>query len=151
MKREKFEEYRHNDFVDLDDPCIIAISSCALNQFGHLLDFPCPAPLSVLAGADKMVLSKNKPPYVTKRQSIEKKSGFPVNTCAFEDPSFDIISAVLYSSEDPLNASLDPESTFQLFLNPRATDPLPKYFINNFDTWYCKKDSKNGEWKNLTR
>lgn len=149
MKQEKFEEYQHNGFVDRDDPCIIAISSCALNQFGHLLDFPCPAPLSVIAGADKMVLRRNNPPYITKRQSIEKKSGFLVNTCAFEDPSFDIISAVLYSSEDPLNAPLNPESTFQLFLNPRATNRLPKYFICHFSTWYCKNDRKDEEWKKV--
>ena len=115
-KKDKFELYRSKGSVNPKDACIIAVSSCALNQFGHILDFPCPAPIGVLAGANKMVLSTNKPPCVSKRQMIQKLSGFSVDVCAFDDPSYDIISAVLYSSEDPLNAPLNPELSFQMFL-----------------------------------
>lgn len=140
MKQEKFEEYQSKNFVRHEDHSIIALSSCALNQFGHLLNFPCPAPLRVLSGAKDLVLRKNKPSYVSKRQTIKKTSGCSVPTCLFDDSSFDIISAIIYSFEDPLNAPQDPESTFQLFLNPRATVPLPKFLFNNIETWVCEKN-----------
>jgi hypothetical protein len=150
MKREKFEEYQSKNSVSHGDHCIIALSSCALNQFGHLLDFPCPAPLKLLSGADKLVLRKNGPSYVSKRRMIKKISGCSVPACLVEDHLFDIISAIIYSSEDPLNAPSDPESTFQLFLNPRAKAPLPKFLFNNIETWYCEKNKNGEEWKKIS-
>jgi hypothetical protein len=150
MKQEKFYEYQSKNFASHGDPLIIALSSCALNQFGHLLNFPCPAPLRVLSGAKDLVLRKNKPSYVSKRQTIKKTSGCSVPACLFDNSSFDIISAIIYSFEDPLNAPNDPESTFQLFLNPRATVPLPKFLFNDIETWICEKNENYDEWKKIS-
>jgi len=148
-KKDKFESYRSKGVVNPNDACIIAVSSCALNQFGSLLDYPCPAPISVLSGANKMVLSKNKPPCVSKRQMIPKSSGSPVDVCVFDDPSYDMISAVLYSSEDPLNAPPNPELSFQMFLNPRAIIPIPENFLNNITCWHSEKYGDGVEWRRL--
>lgn len=148
-KKMKFQEYVEKNVLNREDPCVIAISSCALNQFGYLLDFPCPAPLSVLAGAYQMVLSTRKPPYVSKRQEVKKISGYSVPVCVFEESSFDIISAILYSSEDPLNAPSNPESTFKIFLNPNAKNPLPEHFLNDIETWHCEEADNSEVWKKV--
>jgi hypothetical protein len=136
-KNAKINKYLGNKIINQRDPCIIALSSCGLNQFGSLLGSLCPAPLKVLAGCGNIVLSKNKPRYFSKRQPIEKiKSKKTVPVCLFEDPTFDSISAVLYSSPDPINAPPNPESTFQIILNSCAKVPLPDFFFNNIETWY---------------
>lgn len=146
-KKMKFQEYKEKNILNREDLCMIAISSCALNQFGHLLDFPCPAPLSVLAGAHQMVLSTRKPPRISKRQEVKKISGKSVPVCLFEESSADIISAILYSSEDPLNAPITPESTFKIFLNPNAEIPLPECFLNNIETWHREEADNSEVWK----
>ncbi len=150
-KKEIFEGYKNNTIVNPEDPCIIAISSCALYQLGHLLDFPCSALLGVLNGAHNMVLSKSKPPFVSKRQGIVKASGNSVPVCILEDSSFDVISAFMYSSEDPLNAPLDAESTFKIFINPNARNPLPKSFLKDIqiETWNCEETDDGITWKKI--
>jgi hypothetical protein len=151
VKKEKFKKYENNKVVNQQDPCIIALSSCGLHQFGHFLDFPCTALLGVLSGAHNMVLSESKPPFVSKRQGIVKASGNSVPVCLLDDPSFDAISAFIYSSEDPLNAPLDAESTFKIFLNPNARNPLPKCFLTNIkiETWNCEKNDNGMTWKKI--
>jgi hypothetical protein len=151
VKKEKFKKYENNNVVNQEDPCIIALSSCGLHQFGHLLDFPCSAMIGVLSGAHNMVLSKSKSPFVSKRQGIVKASGNLVPVCLLDDPSFDAISAFIYSSEDPLNAPLNAESTFKIFLNPNARTPLPKYFLTNtkIETWNCEKNDDGITWTRI--
>jgi len=150
-KKEQFNAYEINKIVNSEDSCIIAISSCALFQLGHLLNFPCPLLLCVLSGAHNMVLSKNKPPFVSKRQGIVKASGNSVSTCLLDDSSFDIISAFIYSSEDPLNAPIDAESTFKIFLNPNARNPLPKSFLKDIkiETWSREESDDGITWKKI--
>jgi len=98
-----------------------------------------------------MVLSKNKPPFVSKRQGIVKASGNSVSTCLLDDSSFDIISAFIYSSEDPLNAPIDAESTFKIFLNPNARNPLPKSFLKDIkiETWSREESDDGITWKKI--
>lgn len=143
-KRDIFEKHILRETIGIKDICVIALSSCNLNQFGTLLDFPQPAPLSVLAGAGVLCLSK-KPQncYTVKTKSIYKNSGAQVDMCLFDEEKFSIISAVLYSSVDPLNAPNDPESTFQIFLNPNAKNPLPAEYKMNIETWYRNGHSKS--------
>ena len=150
-KREKFEKYLLDKIICQGDPCIVALSSCNLDLYASLLGSQYPAPLKVLAGCGNMVLSKNKPSYFSKRQPIEKASKETVPICLFEDPTFDSISAVLYSSSDPLNAPSYPESTFQMILNPRAKVPLPDRFFTNIDTWYFKKIEDGEVWKKIDK
>jgi hypothetical protein len=137
-KNDGIKQYLEKEIIDQEDPCVIALSSCRLNQFGSQLDSPCPAPLKILAGCGNMVLNKNEPPYLSKRQPIgkisRKTAPVTIPVRLFEDPTFDSISAVLYSSPDPLNAPSDPESTFQKYLNSRAKVPLPSFFYNKIKT-----------------
>ena len=57
-KLEIYNEYKSKGIISDNDYCIIAISSCALNQYGKLMDFPAPVLLKVLAGVSYLVLSK---------------------------------------------------------------------------------------------
>lgn len=150
-KNNKIKIYLEDEIIAQGDPCVIALSSCGLNQFGSQLDSPCPAFLKILAGCGNMVLSKNKPPCFSKRQPIEKESKETVPVCLFEDPNFDSISAVLYSSQDPLNAPSEPKSTFKITLNPRAKVPLPDFFSTNIETWYREKNENSEEWKIISK
>ena len=144
-KRDKFKDYLDKKTIKGEDACIIALSSCYLDIYGSLLDATAPAPLKVLAGCSCPVLSKNKSPFFSKRQPIEKVSKNTVSVLLFEDPAYDLISAVLYSCKDPLNAPNPPESTFQIFLNPRAKVPLPDCFCTNIDAWHYE----NEVWKKI--
>ncbi len=76
-----------------------------------------------------------------------KMSGSPIGVSAFDDVAFDMISAVLYSYEGPLDSPQNPESSFQLILNPRARKPLPDIFFDNIETWHREKDEGSEEWK----
>ena len=143
-KKGQIKKYIESGIIKKEDPFIIALSLCDLDIYGSLLA----TPLKFLAGCGNMVLSKNRPPYFLKRQSIEKKeSGSIVQVCVFEDPDFDSVSAVLYSSSSLLDAPPNPESTFQLFLNPRAEVPLPERFCVCIDTWHCEENEDGEEWK----
>jgi hypothetical protein len=57
--------------------------------------------------------------------------------------------------DDPRDADLkgkienNPELSFQMFLNPRAINPIPENFLNNITCWHCKKYGDGAEWKKL--
>lgn len=150
-KRQKYEEYKNIGLVRKRDFCIIALSSCDLNQFGTLLDYPIPAPMSVLCGSDCLVITgTNSPSFIKRHDYLYKKSGAPIDMNLFSSESFKIVSAVLYSNIDSLNAPIKPETTFQLFINPTANaiNPLPKSFINCFETWSCtRRDQGEEMWE----
>ncbi len=145
-KRKKFEEYKHIDLIRERDFCIIALSSCDLNQFGTLLDFPIPAPMSVLCGSDCLVITgTNSPSFINRRGYLYRNSGNLVDTNFFTNESSNIISAILYSNVDPLNFPIRPETTFQLFINPNTINPLPEGFKNYFETWTCTRREQSEE------
>jgi hypothetical protein len=148
-KRQKFEEYRSAGIMGASDSCIIALSACALNQVGTLLDFPVPVPLSVLAGAANFVLTgKKEQSFIQRRETLYKNSGGPVDMNLFETESFKMISAVLYSCVDPLNAPEKPETTFQIFINPNATNQVPSRFRHGLETWVrASKEKDEDVWK----
>lgn len=133
----KFTQYITSNVVSSDSPCIVALSSCALNQFGTLLDVWHPAPLSILAGAGHPVVTigGTRPPYSSPRCNLRRDSGSEVNSSLFNTPEFHIISGVLYSPTDLWSASGEPERSISLFLNPRAKNPLPSCFRNRFEFW----------------
>ena len=140
-KRDKFVAYLDSQTVSPRDACVIALSACDLKQFGPLLDWPHPAPLSILAGAGNLAipLDRSCSPYSTRQDAILRNSGNPVDTVLFERDDFRIISAVLYSSPDPTNAPISPEATFSLFLNPRAYVEVPPGIRRMVVTWYEEK------------
>jgi len=144
-KRDKFKDYLDKETIKGKDACIIALSTCDLDIYGSLLSATAPAPLKVLAGIGYPVLGMNKLLSFSKRQPIEKVSKNTVPVSLFEDTDYDLISAVLYSSSDPLNAPLLPESTFQIFLNPLARVPLPYCFYTYIDAW----NYENEVWKKI--
>ncbi len=149
-KGKKFIEYISKGTVGKNDINVIALSSCALNQFGSLLDFPHPVPLSVLVGAGNLRISKENPYSGSQKNTTAYRySGAPVDLCFFENRKFNIITAVLYSNLDPVNAPESPEKTFQLFLNPNAINQLPKNCgLFKIETWQLQssKSSGNETW-----
>ena len=148
-KLDAFNNYIEKDWVSENDCCIIAISSCALNQYGSLMDFPAPAPLKVLAGLGNLVLNKDNN-YVQYRTEIQKKSGSPIETSLFSLERYSNICAVLYSNSDPLNSPDKPETTFQLFLNPFNSQNVNNTFLKSFndiEIWYQTKNDKYIIWQ----
>lgn len=148
-KLDIFNKYRENGLISNNDYCIIAISSCALNQYGSLMDFPAPAPLKVIAGVGNLVLNKDDN-YVQYRNEIQKESKSSVETSLFSLESYSKICAVLYSCSDPLNSPNKPETTFQLFLNPfnaiKVNNTLVKNF-NDIEIWNQIKKNKYIVWQ----
>lgn len=151
-KLDVFNNYKEKKLVSDNDYCIIAISSCALNQYGSLMDFPAPAPLKILAGVGNLVLDKDNN-YVQYRTEIQKKSGSSVETSLFSLESYSKICAVLYSNSDPLNSPNKPETTFQLFLNPfnsgNVNNTLSRIF-NDLEIWYQTKNDKYIVWQKVS-
>lgn len=150
-KRRKFATYQDGGIVGEKDCCIIALSASALNQFGSLMDFPAPAPLKVLAGAGVFVLADDGS-YTTVRGNLHKSSGREVDVRLFENTDFQIISALLYSATDPLNSPDKAESTFKVFHNPLAHNPLPKEMFVNAEQWFrIKHDANQTLWQRYNR
>lgn len=133
-----FMNYLKKDLIKKGDYCIIALSSCALDHYGDLMDFPVPAPLKVLAGCGKLVHSK-KGNYVARRNHIQT-SPREVDARFFDNSNSTCISAVLYSNADPLNCPINPESSFQLFSNPHSP-PIEKAAFCKMERW--TQESKN--------
>ena len=151
-KRTKFDQYIKSERIPINSACVVALSSCALNQFGTLLDGVHPAPLSVLAGAGPPVVTfgGSRPPYTSRRDILKRDSEREVNVCLFDTPEFRIISAVLYSPIDLWNAPLDTEKTISLFLNPNPINPLPASFTCRFEHWFQESLSQDQRtWKRI--
>jgi len=136
-KCRRFHEYIKDRVVPADGGFIIALSATNLNQFGTLLDAAHPAPLSVLAGAGPTVVTigGKQPPYSSRRDTLKRDSGSGVDVCLFEKPEFRIIAGVLYSPVDLWNATLKPEDSISLFLNPTPNHPLAPSFRSRFVHW----------------
>jgi len=136
-KREAVNSYIQRGIVSEKDAFVVAISACALNQFGSLLEWPQPVMLRVLAGAGDLAipLDWNRSTYSTRQETILRDSGSPVATVLFEEEGYRIISGVLYSNVDPVNAPLSPEKSFSLFLNPRAYVEVPIGIRKKMLTW----------------
>lgn len=148
-KLEVFNDYKNKSLISDHDYCITAISSCTLNQFGSLMNFPAPVPLKVLAGAGNLVLSKDNN-YIQRRDKIQKKSGSSVETNLFDLEKFSRIFAVLYSYSDPLNSPDKPETTFQLFLNPVNSHKKNNIFLELFkkiEIWYRTRIDEDYIWQ----
>jgi len=144
-KMDVFNKYIEKGIVSNNDYCIIALSSCTLNQYGSLMDFPAPAPLKVLAGVGNLVLNKNDN-YVQYRDEIQKKSGSSVETSLFSLESYSKICAVLYSHSDPLNSPDKPETTFLLFLNPVNSQNVNNILLKSFNDIEIWCQTKNDEY-----
>ncbi len=151
-KRDRMADYIAKHIVSREDACVIALSACNLNQFGSLLDFPQPAPLSILAGAGNLVIfsDRSRSPYSSRQETLSRNSGSLVDTTLFGKDEFSIISAVLYSKCDPLNAPDEPHGTLSLFLNPKANIKFSKSFYEKIPTWHVegKSDDKT-IWKKI--
>lgn len=130
-KLKVFNNYLEKGIVAYNDLNVIAISSCALNQFGSLMDFPAPILLKVLAGIGNLVLSKRNN-YFQNRNTIKKESGNFVDTNLFNLENYSKICAVLYSHSSPLNSPDKPEITFQLFLNPSNSKNTNNILLKSF-------------------
>ena len=148
-KQQALAQYMQKSTIRPEDCCIIAISACNLNQFGSLLDWPCPAPLALLAGVGHMVvtLDGSREPYCAQQKSISRDSGSPVDTAMFDREEFRVVSAVLYSKPDPLNAPPLPESSFSLFLNPRAIRHVPVEVSATMEAWVEERRKTEIVWR----
>lgn len=147
-KRMVLAEYIRRKIIPESGSCIIAISACDLNQFGPILGFPCDPPLTLLAGVGDMVVTigGERDPYNKRQTSINRDSGSQVNTTMFDRDDFRIVAGVLYSAPDPLNAPLPPQSTFILYLNPKALNPIPEMFRMKLQTWSETRNATMISW-----
>jgi len=134
-KKNKFDKYLLKGIINNNDYNIIALSSCSLNQFGRLINAWIHPMLNVLGGCGDPV--------------IKKASGADVSVSLFEKKDFEFISGVLYSFNDIINAPSNPESTFLLYLNPQAKNPLPHNFYGNIETWSLKKQNNEEIWNKI--
>jgi hypothetical protein len=140
-KREAANSYIQRGVVSKNDAFAVAVSACALNQFGSLLGWQQPVMLRVLAGAGDLAipLDRSHSPYSTRQVAILRNSGSPVDTILFEKEEYRIISGILYSNADPVNAPLLPETTLSLFLNPKADVEVPIGICRMMGTWREEK------------
>ena len=136
-KRHKLHDYMERDLISEADCNLIAVSACALNQFGTLLDWPQPVMLRVLAGAGNLAipLNRSSEPFSIHTEATVRDSGSPVDLSLFHTGGFNSVSGVLYSDQDPLNALIAPEESFELFLNPKAKVNAPKEITEKITTW----------------
>ena len=144
-KNSRLREYMNAGVVPADACIIIALSASDLNQFGTFLDAVHPAPLSVLAGAGPMVVTIGGKglSYSSRRETLTRDSGSPVNAALFDLPVFSIVSGVLYSPIDLWNASLDLSDSLSLFVNPSARVLIPTPFQETFVTWRREEQEGN--------
>lgn len=150
VKREALNCYVQRGIVSQADAFVVAVSACALNQFGSLLDWPQPVMLRVLAGAGDLAipLNKSSAPYSKRKNAARRDSGAPVNLALFYSNEFSSVGGVLYSNQDSLNAPIVPEESFELFLNPKSKVRLPRAITETIATW--AEDSSSEErvvWK----
>lgn len=146
-KRAAFEKYLDEGQVDQKDALVVALSACSLNQFATLLDSKQRAPLQFLAGEGPIKIridpsTRKSFSSVTYRPQIRTSSGKVVGTDLFSQPEFSIISGVLYSIYDPMNAPPPSYASFSLFLNPRAQVKLPDDLTAKFTTW---RETRRGD------
>ncbi len=144
-KCRRLQDYVDSGVIPTDACVIIALSASDLNQFGTLLDGVHHAPLSVLAGVGPTVVTfgGERLPYSSRRSILQRDSGSNVDVALFEKPIFSIISGVLYSPIDLWNATLQPENSLSLFVNPSANQPIPNAFLKRFEHWVQEKSSSN--------
>jgi hypothetical protein len=74
------------------------------------------------------------------RPEVEKASGTPVSTRAFQDETFGGISAVLYSTATPYAMSKCPSDDIVAVHNPLATAPLEVGFLPCRQEWVTDGD-----------
>ena len=153
-KREALNCYVQRGIVSDKDAFVVAVSSCALNQFGSLLDWPQPVMLRVLAGAGDLAipLKGSSRPYSKLQDQTFRDSGSPVDLALFYSDEFSAVAGVLYSRDDPLNAPIAPEESFELFINPKGQVRLPEAITQKVLTW--SEDRTTGEqvvWKKTQR
>lgn len=152
-KRSILAKYISTGPITNSDCCIIAISAADLNGFGVLLDYRCPAMLTLLAGAGSLAIPLTNPgtSYFRKESTVLKNSSTEIPIALFDSADYNLISAVLYSSTDIVNSPQDPESTFELFLNPTSAKPLPNSFLEKMTNW-SRKAHSNGKssWEKQT-
>lgn len=136
-KRDKFNRYIQRGIVSEADCCIIALSACDLNQFGTLLEWPQPVMLRVLAGADDLAIPLNGTAavYSKRKNATHRDSRSQVDLALFCSAEFSSVAGVLYSKQDPLNATTVPEESFEFFLNPQGKVTVPAAIQERMTTW----------------
>lgn len=147
-KQKKFEEYIQKGTVEETDCLVIALSPCSYQDVAMMgLNFDEPDPLAFLVGYDAskvIIYTDGSTQYGTSRMSISRASGSHVRTDPFNLPEFGIISGILYSVESPFYENPGDQHGIRLYLNPKATRPLPEYFTSAFETWFL--DERNSRW-----
>lgn len=145
-KRKKLNCYIRRGIVSESDAFVVAVSACALNQFGSLLDWPQPVMLRVLAGAGDLAipLNKSSEQYSKRQEATIRDSSSPVNLSLFYSDEFSSVVGVLYSNQDLLNAPIAPEESFEFFLNPKSKTQVkvPLVIIQRIPTWSEDRSSE---------
>lgn len=132
-KARKFDTYCSKQLVLPEEPRVVAINAALVPSARLELDVPrivaAVFPFGWPAVDIDVSSGKVVDLYYTHQSEVVKSSGAPVPTDTFESDSCSGVSAVLYSSADPLNLPSCKGSEFVLVHNPNATTPLPRGWI----------------------
>ena len=137
-KFQKLRNYLISGIVKDSDPFIVAINSRSLSF--SLYEPNPPRILQALFPLGDHVAMLHQTPNgwgvsvdFSYRDKIETKSGCPVSTNIFLNPTYDVISAVLFCTSDvwhrPPNDTEVGLADFMLIYNPMARNPIPRGWL----------------------
>lgn len=149
-KRKSFEEYISSGIVSENDICVIAINGFDIPHIFTETEIPYIVK-SVLPFGDLSItldINEMKPTneFYTYRDNIQKRSGAPVSTKAFQDPANNFISGLLYSTAELWNLPSSLGFDFRFLHNPLAKQSLDKKWIGRgMEFWVENNQLK---WQN---
>jgi hypothetical protein len=127
-KHMKRQGYLNNGILKAADPYVIAVNAAQIEL--ARLEMKIPDILSALLPFGNEFVSVNA---LTgedvgggfeHRPNVFKANRSPVSTTLFQDPEYDGISAILYSSADEVNRRVALGACFTVIRNPRAANPV---------------------------
>lgn len=155
-KREKYMKYVEREIIDPQNPCIIAINAAHVPSARLEHDIPriirSLFPIGDLRyhiDYESLKLIDTSYEY---KDKVQKKSGENVKTTAFQDSSFSMISAIIYSCADAFNYPGCLGNSLLLCRNPLAVNPLPDGFLKAGIEYWCEgNDLNRKDWNVIDR
>lgn len=139
----KYQIYLEKGLIQEENPCVIAIDRSPLEH----VDPQIPLVLKCLFGIGNQVLhikiNNNSQPETdssdwSSKPTVFKTNGSGIGASIFNDPEYQMISAVIYSDKNIINSPRgngEMGNNFTVIFNPLAKNSLPYNFINFGDKW----------------
>lgn len=150
-KNRKYNRYRERNWVNSEEPYIIAINAAQVPSATHEREIPrivrslLPFGFQVLhVSTETGEINGSSHNY---QGEVTTATGAGVETTSFLNPEYAGISAVIYSCADVFNHPTEIGKELLLFHNPLATSPLPLGFLRKGCEYWCvDKNLKNKNW-----